>query len=179
MDRVKIQEDDTAVIIVDLEPSEINVCHILGRLRSLIARGHGVADRKMGPQDGSEADVLGVMAEYAFAKWFNTFPDFGLSPRSGSRDGLLKGYSYDIKATKYKSGKLLATTKINPDVDLYVLCVVDAPTVTICGYALKDELIREENLCDLGHGAGYALDQDQLRLFRMTDDLDPKYASTS
>jgi len=58
---------------------------MVGRMRSLIARGNGVRDAKMGNHDGAEADVMGMMAEYGFAKQMNTFPDLGLTLRSGYR----------------------------------------------------------------------------------------------
>jgi hypothetical protein len=153
-------------MIVKLNPDEVLICEQLGRMRSIIARSSGVKDAKVGDQDGSEADVMGMKAEYAFAKKFNTFPDLGLTPRSGSADGKLKGFAYDIKSTTYKSGRLLATKKQNPDVDMYVLCIVDNSEVDIKGYAFKDELIKESNLKNLGHGQGYCLDQDKLRVFK-------------
>ena len=48
-------------MIVTLQPDEIQVCQMVGRMRSLIARGNGVRDAKMGDQDGSEADVMGMI----------------------------------------------------------------------------------------------------------------------
>jgi len=139
---------------------------MLGRMRSLIARSSGVKDAKIGDQDGAEADVLGMMAEYAFAKHFNTFPDLGLTPRSGSADGVYKNFRYDIKSTKYKTGKLLSTTKVNNDVDIYVLAIIKDNEITFPGFAMKDDLIKQENLKDLGHGKGYSLEQSQLRQFK-------------
>ena len=114
----------------------------------------------MGDQDGSEADVMGLMAEYAFSKHFNTFPDLGLTPRSGSEDGTYKGYRYDIKSTKYKNGKLLSTLKVNDDVDMYVLATVEDSTVTFPGWAFKKDLIKKENIKNLGHGAAKCLGCD-------------------
>ena len=151
---------------IKLAADEITVCQMLGRMRSLIARNSGVKDAKIGDQDGAEADVLGVMAEYAFAKKFNTFPDLGLTPRSGSADGVLNGKRYDIKSTTYKTGRLLSTMKVNPDVDIYVLAVVDGNEVDLVGWAKKEELIKDENIVNLGHGKGYALTQDKLNIFK-------------
>ena len=153
-------------MIVTLTHDELTVCQLIGRMRSLIARSAGVKDAKVGSHDGAEADVQGIMAEYAFAKHHNVFPDLGLSPRSGSYDGVLNGIRYDIKATKYKSGKLLCTKKHNPDVDIYVLAIVDVGHVEFIGYAKAEELRKEENLTNLGHGEGYALEQHQLRKFK-------------
>lgn len=155
---------------VKLNPDELLLCQMIGRLRSLIARSSGVKDAKIGGQDGAEADVMGVTAEYAFAKQFNTFPDFGLSPRSGSYDGVYKGYRYDIKSTRYKNGKLLSTLKVNKDIDIYVLAIVDSSSVDFVGYALKDELIRKENVKNLGMGDGYCLEQCMLRAFKKKEE---------
>jgi hypothetical protein len=153
-------------MIVKLQPDEVLICEQLGRMRSIIARSSGVKDAKVGTHDGSEADVMGMKAEYAFAKQFNTFPDLGLTPRSGSADGKLKGYAYDIKSTTYKTGRLLATKKENPDVDMYVLCVVDNSEVDIKGYTMKKDLIQPSNLKNLGHGEGYCMEQNELKSFK-------------
>lgn len=134
-------------------------------MRSLIARSSGVKDVKVGSQDGAESDVVGMIGEYAFAKQFNIFPDIGLSPRSGSADGIIKGKRYDIKSTTCKTGRLLCTVKDNPDVDVYILAIVSGNEVDIVGWEYKDNLRKEENLIDLGYGKGYALTQDKLQKF--------------
>ena len=152
-------------ITVTLNPDEITVCQLIGRMRSLIARSANVKDAKIGKQDGNEADVLGLMAEYAFAKHFNLFPDLGLTPRSGSADGVYKGWRYDIKATTYENGRLLCTTKENLDVDMYILGIIKDNTVTFPGWALSKELRNEKNKIDLGHGTHYGLNQADLRTF--------------
>ena len=51
-----------------LQPDEIQVCQMVGRMRTLIARGNGVRDAKMGDHDGAEADVMGMMAEYGLPR---------------------------------------------------------------------------------------------------------------
>lgn len=165
MHQIPTQEDDGA--IVHLDPDEVLICEVLGRMRSINARAARVRDVKIGKQNGEEADVMGMKAEYAFAKLFNTFPDLGLTPRSGSADGVISGYAYDIKATHYKSGKLLATKKINHHVDMYVLAVVTEPhVVDFKGYLFKKDFIKESNLRDLGHGEGYCVDQCDLKKFK-------------
>tara|TARA_R110001632_G_scaffold97672_1_gene204268 strand:+ start:3866 stop:4330 length:465 start_codon:yes stop_codon:yes gene_type:complete len=154
------------MVKITLKPSEMAVCRIIGSMRSLVARGNNIKDIKVGKQDGSLADIQGFIAEYAFAKKYNCFFDLGLEPRSGSADGTINGDRYDIKSTTYQSGKLLASLKVNPDVDRYVLAIVDKNTVSLIGWAYKTELINEENLRDLGHGKGYCLEQTQLHQFK-------------
>ena len=152
-------------IKVELDHSEIQFCQMVGRNRSLVARGNNVKDAKMGNQDGADADVIGFMGEYAFAKHFNLFPDIGWSPRSGSQDGIYKGKRYDVKSTKNQTSQLLCTLKDNPDVDFYVLCVVQGSVVEIKGWAWKSELVKEDNKVDYGYGWSYGLDQRCLSQF--------------
>ena len=64
-------------MILTLQPDEVQICQMVGRMRSLIARGNGVRDAKMGNQDGSEADVMGMMAEYGFCETDERIPRFG------------------------------------------------------------------------------------------------------
>ena len=151
---------------IKLRDDELSLCELVGRNRSLIARASNIKDAKVGKQDGAKADEMGFMAEYAFAKIFNVFPDVGFFPRSGSADGVLRGFNYDVKATSYKSGKLLCTKKDNPDIDMYVLAIVNPPEVDIVGYAMKEDLRKKENLKNLGHGEGYCLTQDRLTKFK-------------
>lgn len=160
--------DDTKMV-VKLDQFELDLCHLIGRKRSEIARSHNVRDTKIGTHNGEDADIQGFIAEYAFAKYLNIFPDFGLSPRSGSYDGVThKGTRYDIKSTNNKNGNLLSTLKVNNDVDVYVLAYVDNNSVEFVGWAKKDELIQQENIKDLGHGKGYFLSRNKLRSFTRT-----------
>ena len=121
---------------IELSLAEINICKFIGEQRSLLARSKGVVDAKMGQHDGTVADIQGFKAEYAFAKFKNVFPDFGLSVRSGSCDGVThKGNRYDVKSTNRMDGNLLSTLKVNNDVDIYVLAVVQYNIVHLIGWA--------------------------------------------
>jgi hypothetical protein len=71
----------------------------------------------------------------------------------------------DVKSTRYQSGRLLATLKDNPDVDIYVLAIVEDNRVCFPGYARKSRLCSEENKVNLGRGVGYALEQSKLSPF--------------
>lgn len=156
-------------IKVELDYSELQFCQMVGRNRSLVARGNNVRDAKKSNQDGAEIDVIGFTGEYAFAKHFNLFPDIGWSPRSGSKDGVYNGNRYDVKSTKNPNSQLLCTLKDNPNVDIYVLCVVQGSTIDIKGWALKSELVDKDNIVNHGYGECYGLDQRGLRQFKDED----------
>ena len=158
---------DHEMIEINLTDDEVMMCQHVGHLRSVLSRGNKVKDMKRTDMAGLDIDAQGVTAEYAVAKHFNVFFDLGLSPRTGSADGVMNGYSYDVKSTHHALGKLLATLKDNPDVDMYILCITpDRWTVKLVGWCWKKELINKKNIKDLGYGKGYALEQNQLRSFK-------------
>ena len=153
-------------MIIELSAGELKLCKFIGEQRSLIARANGVKDAKMGVHDGTKGDIQGFKAEYAFAKFKNVFPDFGLSPRSGSCDGTTHiGNRYDVKSTDRVDGNLLATLKVNPDVDIYVLAIVQYNIVNLVGWIRKENFIKPENIRDLGYGKGYFLSSSMLNKF--------------
>lgn len=160
---------------VTLTQQDILLCQHIGGLRSLVARAHGVRDAKMSPDAGLLLDQDGFIGEYAFCKAFNLFPDFGLSPRCGSFDCVIersgREYRVDVKTTRVKSGRLLSTTKGNPDIDIYVLAVLEGFDVHFPGYAFAADLIHQDNIVDLGHGSGYAMTQDRLRQWKQEQTL--------
>jgi hypothetical protein len=153
-------------LVVQLTQAEVDMCVVLAAQRNMVARGSNVVDRQIGKQSALKTDYIGMVGEFAFCKYFNVFPDLAASPRSGSCDCVYKGVRIDIKSTDLETGRLLATTKENIDVDRYVLAIVIGNTVTFPGWIDKEDLIREENLIDLGHGKGYAIRQSQLNQFK-------------
>jgi hypothetical protein len=150
-------------IIITLTDNDLNICRTLGNLRTLVARGNKVKDAKMGNLSGSDIDEDGVIAEYAFCRHFNIFFDPSAYPRSGSVDCVYKGFKIDIKSTRHENGRLLATLKNNDEVDVYALAIITGREVRLVGWAYSKDLCKEENITNLGHGEGYALNQNQLR----------------
>jgi len=149
-------------ISIALTDDDLNICRLLGNMRTLVARGNKVKDAKMGDLSGTEIDEDGVIAEYAFCKHFNIFFDPSAYPRSGSVDCVYKGQRIDIKSTRYSTGRLLATLKKNEEVDVYVLAIITGKEVIFPGWAYARDLYREENIKNLGHGPGYVMEQSQL-----------------
>lgn len=139
------------------------LANFLGGVRALMNRGSGVKDAKVGPQDGLQADQDAILAELAFAKLHNCWPDLSLRPRSGSADAVIKGKRIDIKATRRQNGQLLSTLKKNSDVDVYVLAILTDDQVVFPGWAYAEELHSDKCKTDLGHGATYAMNQSELR----------------
>jgi hypothetical protein len=154
------------MILIKLDEHEVNLCKYIGEQRSMVNRSNNIHDAKIGSHNGVDADIQGFMAEYAFAKHINVFPDFGITPRSGSCDGTTrKGRRYDIKSTCRKNGNLLSTLKVNEDIDYYVLAYVYDNIVEFIGYAHKTKLIKKENIKDLGYGKVYFLSHEMLKKF--------------
>jgi hypothetical protein len=149
---------------VTLDQSEIKICEWIAKNRYASNRNGGVSDKKIGPQSCEETDLEGICGEFAFCKAMNLYPDMSISPRKGGDDVIMNGDKIDIKTTKYKTGKLLArwSKNENPS-DVYVLIIGQKPNYNIVGWCSADDLIRDENLIDLGYGKTYGLEQTALK----------------
>jgi hypothetical protein len=153
--------------MITLDAGEMAVASMIAAMRNGVARGSQVSNAKIGPQSDYQTDIDGIVAELAFCKWQNVFPELTISPRSGGADCMVAGKSVDVKATRRTNGRLLATLKkAVEDADIYVLAIVADNTVTFPGWVFAKELLNPENIIDLGHGSGYALEQSQLRPFK-------------
>lgn len=155
-------------MIVNMTPSESAIALTLAVMRNTTARVNGVTDKQMGKQDPIEIDRDGILAEMAFGKQFNLYPDLSVYPRKGGADLIThQGNKVDIKATRYKTGRLLIhIDKPVEEVDIYVLGIVDGDSVNFVGYIKSADAIQPQNLNDLGHGSGYVIEQNNLRKFK-------------
>ena len=151
-----------------MTPSESAIALTLAVMRNTTARQNNVADKQMGKQDPIQIDRDGILAEMAFGKQFNLYPDLSVYPRKGGADLIThKGMKIDVKATRYKSGRLLIhIDKPVEEVDIYVLGIVDGDDVDLVGYIKSAEAIQPQNLNDLGHGSGYVIEQSNLKKFK-------------
>lgn len=149
---------------VDLTKAEMFICRMIGMMRRSKDMGN-VIDQQVGKDDTWGIDIDGVVGEYCVAKQLNVCPDLTVSPRKGGIDLKSRtGNSIDVKTTRHKSGRLLATVKkIEDPCDIYVLVIVDDNGGDVIGYATKEDLFDEKNIKDLGHGNTYALDQNELK----------------
>lgn len=150
-----------------LNEAEQVLARHLAKARYHNARNQGIADLKMGNQSNEFTDLEGISAEIAVAKFLKVYPDTEIANQGEMPpyDLLSRtGVTIDVKTTKYRNGKLLVTLKKNPnDCQRYILCVGEFPIYTIVGYADSEQIFREENIADLGHGKGYVLSQEKLR----------------
>ena len=149
---------------VTLNACEQKMAEYVAKSRYENARSRGIVDQKMGDQGNWETDLEGIGGEIAFCKLHNVYPDLEtFNTDLPDHDCLVNGFKVDVKTTHYPEGKLLATlAKAGAIVDVYVLMVGEFPTYEYKGLAKKSDLIRDENIYDLGHGPGYVLNQIQL-----------------
>lgn len=149
---------------IELNPQEVLLAHSLAVARNNSCRSNGISDKQMGKQDPIQIDWDGALAELACGKILNCYPDLSISPRKGGVDLVSRtGKRIDVKATRYKDGKLAIHIDKNPEeVDIYILAVVDGNTVHIKGYINSQDAIKAENISDLGHGKSYVVPQSML-----------------
>ena len=149
---------------ITLTENEQRLAKFIARSRYENARSNNVKDMKMGSQSNEETDLEGFGAELAYCKLMNLFPDLETGDSLPNFDCVSRlGVTIDVKATKRKSGHLLATLKKkNNPPDKYVLIVGEFPNYTIVGEVGADEFLQDANIMDLGKGRGYALTQMEL-----------------
>lgn len=141
----------------------MHVCRLIGFLRRSINLNK-TKDQQVGKQDPWDIDMDGVIGEFCVAKVLNVCPDFSIHARSGGDDLTLpNGKSIDVKTTRLKQGNLLATlSKVASQSDAYILAIVDDRGCDIEGWVSKEQLFKNENVRNLGHGNTYFLSKEQL-----------------
>jgi hypothetical protein len=154
---------------VELGPAERRLAEYLAKARHAANRRSGVRDARVGPQSSAETDLEGIAAELAFCKLFNAYPDLGEDARPPFDARLPLDGVYlrvDVKATRYRSGRLLAvpgkaTKAERPDAYALVVGAFPGP-YEFRGFLAADELLRPTRLTDLGHGPTYSAAQAEL-----------------
>ena len=149
---------------VEMTPQEVDWAFLMGVQRNAVARSHSVNDKQMGKNNPIDIDFDGVLAEMAFCKSWNIYPDFSIYPRQGGVDAITKsGARIDIKATRVPTGRLLIhKDKKHGEVDKYVLAIIKANFVDLIGYINEEDALNSIYLDDLGHGEGYVIPRQSL-----------------
>lgn len=113
-----------------------------------------------------QADMLGVMGEYAVAKYLGLPFDtsINLEGDGGETDLMLGKHNIQVKSTKYKTGRLVFNNLKEIIADLFVLCYCSEPEmlVQILGYIKKEEIKNVSELKDLGYGLRIVIEQRHL-----------------
>jgi hypothetical protein len=150
-------------VYVVLSDAEQRLAKYLAKQRYENARRKGLPDRKMGDQSNELTDLEGIASEIAFCKLANVYPDLDLDHTKAEDCYLRDGRSVDIKSTTYESGRLLAVRwKDAKAVDVFVLMVGRFPKYRCAGFLPSAELLDDKRLTNLGHGEGYAANQNEL-----------------
>jgi hypothetical protein len=151
---------------IELTEIEQELIKLVAQKRYKSNRKDNVKNAKIGNQSNEVTDLDGFGAELFVAKTLNLYPDLSIKPRTGGIDLITaKGKTVDVKQTSYKNGRLLATIKKGKEEngsDIFVLVVGSFPAYEIAGWCYRKKLIKNENIKNLGYGATYALDQDEL-----------------
>jgi hypothetical protein len=127
-----------------------------------------IPDRDMERWNNSqhEADLLGVMGEYAVSKYLKIPFDTSINLKGdgGKYDMFLGDWSIQVKATKYKNGRLVFNTldEAKAHIHILTLCSDQKRFVKIAGFITKRDFKRKCYEQNLGHGVRYCINQDDL-----------------
>ena len=149
------------MIKVKLTAHELIVCRIIGNMRTLTSRFDTTTYTTV--EQNLSIDEDGIVGEFAFCKHWNIFFNPEVRYRNHTFDAMLKNQRVDIKTTRRKDGRLMAPLKINPDVDVFVLGILDGDEVIFPGYATAKMLYQEKNhFQPYQNHTVYALEQKDL-----------------
>lgn len=150
---------------IHLNEIEQRLVKYIAKSRFEVNRNNNVTNSRKGGQSDYLTDLDGFGGEFAFCKLFNIYPDLEVkvtSQETDQGDCLLNNFKIDVKTTKYKTGKLICALWKNRAVDYYALMVGEFPQYEFKGFAKANDVKKEENIVDLGHGKVFALPQSKL-----------------
>ena len=179
--RVQSRPELVRNTLIFLTEDEVKFANLIGSKRNSSNRKLNVFDNRYKKTNPIEIDQLGARAEMAIHKFCNQYPEdmFIFKPRSKAKktdlgDIFIEGFSVDVKATKYKTGKLLANIGPLPDIDIFGLIVENnLNEYDIKGFLPAYELHDEKRIEIVGRRV-YAAHQKDLLDF---DDAVKKYIS--
>lgn len=113
-----------------------------------------------------EADLLGVMGEYAVSKYLRIPFDcsINLNGDGGRYDMFLGDWSIQVKATKYPNGRLAfnGLDELKALINILTICDEVDKSVIIRGFISKADFLKKTYVRNLGHGDRYCVDQSDL-----------------
>lgn len=114
-----------------------------------------------------ESDLLGVMGEYAVAKFLKIPIDtqVNLNGDGGEVDLWLGDWSIQVKATKYNNGRLVFNTldEIRSLIAVLTICDLNTRSINIVGYISNKDVLKKMYEKDLGFGVRYCVNQEDLK----------------
>ena len=162
-----MSSDDSWNINIDhaiLNEAEQKLATFLAKARHRKARRNNIENKRLGPQSDWETDLEGMAAEIAACKLLNVYPDLQTDSIPVHDMVSRSGWTIDVKATKYKNGKLLAVKgKSENRSDFYMLMIGEFPEYRCGGLASAERLLNDKTLTDLGRGVGHAMEQSDLQ----------------
>jgi hypothetical protein len=113
-----------------------------------------------------EADLLGVMGEYAVSKYLKIPMDMSvnLEGDGGEIDMYLGDWSIQVKATKYRTGRLVFNEmeEVSALINILTVADIEKEEVYVAGYINKKDLHNKVYEEDLGHGKRFCINQSDL-----------------
>jgi len=155
-------------IEVILSSAEMRLGEIYGQARYDTNRKRGYSDQRVGNQDNAHTDILGMRGELGFCNLANCYPDLTLGDEEYDQIDctLANGLTVDVKtAPRLTDNLLVRPCKASKKVPhLYALMLGEGPAFLLAGLYWSDELFRESNLRDMGHGPTYFIGKERLWL---------------
>ena len=155
--------------MIRLEGGEVVIARQIAALRDFVNANTVERRADGGALDGA-VHLTGVIGELAFAKWANIWPDLSTYPRRGTPDFVIRGVTWDVKATHHRNGALICPLHTTGDAQRYALAIVQATgcssyAIRFPGWATREELIRPERISDDPKYPTrcYAIEQKDLR----------------
>lgn len=155
-------------MIVELSDTELMLAGQIGAMREMMNRAAKREDYfPQLAESKKRNEIIGVMAEMAFCKWANLYPNLDVVNQSGTADLMYDKWKCDVKATDLENGQLIVPVKKKKgSSDVYILGVIKKNLVDFRGFAVEDEIINEKRIKDLGHGPTYCMTQDEITKFK-------------
>lgn len=119
-----------------------------------------------------EIQILGAMAEIAFAKWQRVLPNLDLHVRSKSYDFDWMGQRLDVKTTTNPNAELMVGASTpKSKADLYAFSITKLNAVQFIGFCTAEQLINPDRLIELTNGSTvYCMPRDELTPFEDQDE---------
>jgi hypothetical protein len=151
------------MIQVKLSELEMDMGMILGIARCQAAKEAGLVDRLYKPENAELDMKYSGRAEMAYCKHFNLYPDFFTIGKTIGYEIIHKnGITVNVKWIN-KPSKNLMTTIWAKEGECHIYALVSGMNpFTIMGWCYEYELLREENIVNVGYGKSYRLNKDKL-----------------